>query len=159
MTKNIVIVNDNSTTKKKPTKGKKKTKRNTPPYYLKDPVEIKKQLEGFVQIKSVKECNVLIPYRTIFRIYNKEESGLRNFVYFVKVTDTGVMVSIGKYIWQVSFDKNKIYAKLDVQEDIEKSFFVDFLKSCNEEGTLKFTYKGRSVNMDKLVEIYGETTL
>lgn len=121
--------------------------------------DIRTILEDFVQVKNIKECNILIPSQTQIKYINKTDKGLRHGGVFIKVIDTYLLLKSRNRFWKVSFDKNKIYAKLDIQEYKEKSLFVDYLEKKVCDNDITIVVGGKSVDRKYLVELYVIDTL
>lgn len=149
MTKNIEIETDKSKTKKK--------KDYIPENVCKRPETIAKHLEDFTQIKNVQEANILIPHCTLIKNINKKDKCLREGGYFIRVVNNCLLLRNGSSIWKISFDTNKIYAKLSAQEDAEKVFFVNFLQSKIEKKEFRLVYNNKTLSWVELLEIYSKT--
>lgn len=154
MTKDIHISSD--------VKGKRwvsKKKDIKPRFTLTDKAAIRDALVGYEEIKTVKDCNILLPNRTMVRYMNKEDKMLRRGVIFVNVINNCIGVRSGAKYWRVSLDKHKIFARSRDQEDFEKILFVDYLEDSVNNTDISIIKNGKQLSWDELLAIYMNDTL
>ena len=121
---------------------------------ISDPEQIAKVLVDFTQLKSQKDCNVLIPGKTLIRYLDKKERVLRKSASFINVTNDNITLNAGKLYWTISFKNYEVYANLKSQEIDEKFRFLDFIEEKMKSKELVCAYKDKKVNWDGLLSAY-----
>ena len=121
---------------------------------ISDPDQIAKVLVDFTQLKSQKDCNVLIPGKTLIRYLDKKERVLRKSAIFINVMNDNITLNAGKLYWTISFKNHEVYANLKSQEINEKFRFLDFIEEKMKSKELVCVYKNKKVNWDGLLSAY-----
>ena len=116
-----------------------------------------KILETHIEMKSAKDCKVLVPHKSKMIYVNTETQKTSRNLIFIKTTANGVLLKKSKYFANVTFEKYKIYAQSSLIDETEKSNFVDFMISAFEKGNLSLKYDNKPISIEELVEIYVES--
>ena len=136
MTKNIVVQEKD--------KGKDKDKDKQPrsKYIVYVAKDIKTALADYTLINTARIRNLLIPGKTYIRYINKEDKGLRIGGFLRQISEDYVTLSSNNKVWTVTFEKNKIYAKLTkMYEDMEKADAYDFFQELLQSKKVKIQTK------------------
>ena len=121
---------------------------------ISDPEQIAKALADFTQLKSQKDCNVLIPGKTLIRYLDKKDRVLRKSALFINIMNDNITLNAGTLYWKVSLNNYEVYANLKSQEIDEKFRFLDFIEKKMNSKELVCMYKNKKVNWDGLLTAY-----